>query len=156
MPLYAISRARVQYLSSCIPLFRFKHSLFEALISSIHESEIRPVYSDLETLAKNVSTAHLISKKNQERMNAFQQTEYSNYFEQHEILQDPIIHERFLMGKFLEFMSHPMLKPLLQHSARGETLRFVETFNNLSETECPFYSRFKVCLYDINQRKFIV
>lgn len=65
MPLYAISRARVQYLSSCIPLFRFKHSLFEALITSIHESEIRPAFSDLETMSKNVSTAHMISKKNQ-------------------------------------------------------------------------------------------
>jgi hypothetical protein len=42
MMLYAISRARVQYLSSCVPLFRFKHCLFEALISSIHESELRP------------------------------------------------------------------------------------------------------------------
>jgi len=60
------------------------------------------------------------------------------------------------MGKFLEFMSHPHLKPLLLHSSRGETLAFVETFNNLGETECPFYSRFKVCLYDINQRKFVV
>lgn len=63
MPLYAISRARVQYLSSCIPLFRFKHSLFEALIASIHESEIRPAFEDLEQMSKNVSTAHLISKK---------------------------------------------------------------------------------------------
>jgi hypothetical protein len=83
-------------------------------------------------------------------MDSFQHTEYSNYFEQHEILQDPIAHERFLMGKFLEFMSHPHLKPLLLHSSRGETLAFVESFNNLGETECPFYSRFKVCLYDIN------
>ena len=33
--------------------------------------------------------------------------DYSNYFEQHEVLQDPIMHERFLMKKFLEFMSHP-------------------------------------------------
>jgi hypothetical protein len=48
MPIYAISRARCQYLSSIIPLFRFKHSLFEALISSIHESEIRPAYEDIE------------------------------------------------------------------------------------------------------------
>ena len=42
MMIYAISRARVQYLSSCIPLFRFKHCLFEALISSIHEGELGP------------------------------------------------------------------------------------------------------------------
>ena len=69
MPLYAISRARVQHLSPCIPLFRFKHSLFEALMSSIHESDIRPAYQDLETLSKNVSTAHLISKKH--RMDSF-------------------------------------------------------------------------------------
>lgn len=60
------------------------------------------------------------------------------------------------MGKFLEFMSHPHLKPLLLHSARGHTMAFVEHFNNLNERECPFYSKFKVCLYDINQRKYIV
>ena len=60
------------------------------------------------------------------------------------------------MGKFLEFMSHPHLKPLLLYSARGETLPFVQCFNSLNETECPFYSKFKVCLYDINQRKFVV
>ena len=60
------------------------------------------------------------------------------------------------MGKFLEFMSHPQLKPLLMHSACGRTMAFVEHFNSLNETECPFYSKFKVCLYDINQRKFVV
>ena len=146
MPLYAISRARVQYLSSCIPLFRFKHSLFEALISSIHESEIRPAFADLETMSKNVSTAHLISKK--QRMDSFQHTDFSNYFEQHEILQDPIVHERFLMGKFLEFMSHPLLKPLLLHSIRGNTSEFVSYFNRLTEDECPKYSKYKINLYD--------
>ena len=117
-------------------------------MSSIHESDIRPAYQDLETLSKNVSTAHLISKKH--RMDSFQHTEYSNYFEQHEVLQDPIKHERFLMNKFVEFMSHPFLKPLLQLSAAGETVRFVECFNSLGETECPMYSRYKVSLYDCN------
>ena len=110
MPLYAISRARVQYLSSCIPLFRFKHSLFEALISSIHESEIRPAYEDVESLSKKVSMAHNISQKQKLDMNSKVRSaadDYSNYFEQHEVLQDPIMHERFLMKKFLEFMSHP-------------------------------------------------
>ena len=155
MPLYAISRAKVQYLGSCVPLFRFKHSLFEALICSIHENKIRPTYADLETLSKNVSTAHLISKKHH-RMDSFQHTEFSNYFEQHEVLQDPIKHERFLMGKFLEFMSHPHLKPLLLLSVRGDTLNFVHHFNSLTETECPYYSRYKVFLYDINQRRFVV
>ena len=154
MPLYAISRARVQYVGSCIPLFRFKHSLFEALMSSIHESEIRPAYSDLETLSKNVSTAHLISKK--QRMDSFQHTEYSNYFEQHEVLQDKIKQERFLMRKFLEFMSSPYLSPLLLYSARGHTLKFVEHFNSLTETQSNIYSRYKINLYDVNQFKFIV
>ena len=72
------------------------------------------------------------------------------------MLQDPIKHERFLMNKFVEFMSHPFLKPLLQLSAAGETVRFVECFNSLGETECPMYSRYKVSLYDCNQRKFVV
>jgi hypothetical protein len=73
-----------------------------------------------------------------------------------EVLQDPINHERFLLQKYLEFMSHPPLKALLLHSIRGETLQFVECFNRLTEEECPQYSKFKISLYDINQRKFIV
>jgi hypothetical protein len=44
--LYAISRARVQYLSSVVPLFRFKHCLFESLIATVHESDLRPSISD--------------------------------------------------------------------------------------------------------------
>ena len=48
MPLYAISRPRVQYLGASIPLFRFKRSLFEALISSIHWNEVRPALGELE------------------------------------------------------------------------------------------------------------
>ena len=48
MSLYAISRPRVQYLGASIPLFRFKHSLFEALISSIHWNEMRPALGELE------------------------------------------------------------------------------------------------------------
>jgi hypothetical protein len=46
MSLYAISRARVQYLGSCIPLFRFRHALFEALIATIHEQDLRPASGD--------------------------------------------------------------------------------------------------------------
>ena len=59
--IYAISRARVQYIGACIPLFRFKHSLFEALVCSIHWNDINPSIGDQE---KIVSTAHLISQKN--------------------------------------------------------------------------------------------
>ena len=44
--LYSISRARVQYLGATIPLFKFKHSLFEALISAIHEREINPNFDE--------------------------------------------------------------------------------------------------------------
>lgn len=60
MMLYAISRARVQYLSSCVPLFRFKHCLFEALISSIHESELRPAQPEPDQ--QMYSTAHKLSR----------------------------------------------------------------------------------------------
>lgn len=35
-------------------------------------------------------------------------------------------------------------------------MAFVSCFNRLTETECPSYSKYKICLYDINQRKFIV
>ena len=73
-----------------------------------------------------------------------------------EVLQNPIIHERFLLRKFLEFMSHPPLKALLLHSIKGETLQFVECFNRLTDNECPQYSKFKISFYDINQRKFII
>lgn len=41
MSLYAISRSRVQYLSSVVPILKFKHSLLESLIITIHESKIR-------------------------------------------------------------------------------------------------------------------
>jgi hypothetical protein len=73
-----------------------------------------------------------------------------------EILQDPITHERFLLRKYLEFMSHPPLKALLLFSIKGETVPFIECFNRLTEEECPHYSKFKISLYDINQRKFII
>jgi hypothetical protein len=32
----------------------------------------------------------------------------------------------------------------------------VRYFNSLSELSCPFYAQFKLNLYDINQRKFII
>ena len=84
MPLYAISRARVQYLGATIPLFRFRHSLFEALISAIHEGDIRPNYFE-----------------------DYGQPELQN------MLQEPISNEKFLMKKYLEFMNHPFLRNLL-------------------------------------------
>ena len=81
MTLYSISRARVQYLGAAIPLFRYKHSLFEALISAIHERDIRPnFYEDNTSL--DFST----------------------------LLQEPISHEKFLVKKFLEFMNNPFLR----------------------------------------------
>jgi hypothetical protein len=62
-----------------VPLFRFRHALFEALIATVHESDLRPVSA----------------------------------LEQENQLQNPIQHERFLLKKYLEFMSHPSLQPLL-------------------------------------------
>ena len=41
-------------------------------------------------------------------------------------------------------------------SNTGDCLAFVRYFNQLSEIKSPFYSRYKLCFYDINQRKFIV
>jgi len=123
----------VQYLSSCIPLFRFKHCLFEALISAIHESEMRPELDEEDLGFKKTSA-----------------------IQGFEILQDPISQERFLLRKYLEFMSHPLLQPLLLHSIKGDTFAFVNAFNRLTEAECPSYSRFKVSLYDINQRLFVI
>ena len=35
---------------------------------------------------------------------------HSAVYEQYEALQDPVTQERFLMQKYLEFMSHPLLK----------------------------------------------
>ena len=81
MPLYAISRARVQYLGASIPLFRFKHSLFEALISAVHEREIRPNFLE----------------------------DYGGKPELKNILQEPLSHEKFLVKKYLEFLNHPYL-----------------------------------------------
>ena len=96
MLLYAISRARVQYIGSCIPLFRFKHSLFEALITSIFENEMRP--SAEEERLINVD------------LNKNSADNYFAFCNSNEVLQVPIIQERFLLTKFLEFMSHPCLK----------------------------------------------
>jgi len=101
MSLYSISRARVQYLGACIPLFRFKHSLFEALISAIHERDIRPNFYE-ESSAPDLK-----------------------------MLQEPISHEKFLVKKFLEFMANPFLRELLVLSFQGESLKFVEYFNAL-------------------------
>jgi len=53
-------------------------------------------------------------------------------------------------------MSHPPLKALLLSSIKGETVSFIESFNRLTEEECPHYCKFKISLYDINQRKFII
>ena len=35
-------------------------------------------------------------------------------------------------------------------------MEFVSYFNRLTEDVCPKYSKYKICLYDINQRKYIV
>ena len=96
MPLYAISRARVQYLGASIPLFRFRHSLFEALISAIHERDIRPKFFD-----------------------DYKHADFST------LLQEPISHEKFLVKKYLEFMSHPFLRQLLILSHSGQSVEFV-------------------------------
>ena len=77
-------------------------------------------------------------------------------YEAYGAVQEPVVQERFLMQKFLEFMSHPLLKVLLLHSIRGDTSEFVSCFNRLTEDECPKYSKYKINLYDINQRKYIV
>ena len=45
---------------------------------------------------------------------------------------------------------------MLLYSIRGDTLDFVSCFNRLTEDECPKYSNYKIGLYDINQRKYIV
>lgn len=127
MSLYSISRARIQYLGASIPLFRFKHSLFEALISAIHERDIRPSFFD----------------------------DY-NHVDLSTLLQEPISHEKFLVNKYLEFMSHPDLQRLLVLSHSGRSLEFVEYFNSLQESKCPIYGQYKLWFYDINQREFIV
>ena len=50
------------------------------------------------------------------------------------MLQEPISHEKFLVKKFLEFLANPFLRELLVYSYEGESLKFVEYFNNLTET----------------------
>ena len=32
----------------------------------------------------------------------------------------------------------------------------MRTFNSISDQECPQYSKYKISLYDINQRRFII
>lgn len=41
-------------------------------------------------------------------------------------------------------------------SLKGDTLGFVRFFNSISDLSCPLYSKYKISLYDINQRKFII
>jgi hypothetical protein len=105
MSLFSISRARVQYLGSCIPLFKFVHSLFESLISAIFENQMKPMpYQD------------------------------SNFDEKNNPLQEPIFQEKFLMKKFLEFLGNPFLRELLVLSYEGESEKFVHKFNSLTDT----------------------
>jgi hypothetical protein len=66
------------------------------------------------------------------------------------------VQERFLLRKYLEFMAHPVLHHLLILSLSGDTLAFVNLFNCITADQSPQYSQFKVSLYDINQRKFVV
>ena len=115
-------------MGASIPLFRFRHSLFEALISAIHERDIRPNFFE----------------------------DYKHTADFAVLLQEPISHEKFLVKKYLEFMSHPFLRQLLVLSYSGDSLKFVEYFNNLQENMCPSYSQYKLWFYDINQRKFII
>jgi hypothetical protein len=46
MPIYAISRARIQYLGQNVPFFKYQHSLFEALISALHPDDVSPLDTD--------------------------------------------------------------------------------------------------------------
>lgn len=101
--------------------------MFEALLTAVHEREIRPNFFIENTKPD------------------------ARY-----VLQEPIIHEKFLLKKFLEFSNHEYLKNLLKLSFDGEILAFVEYFNNLKPSESPYYSQFKLQFYDINQRKFII
>lgn len=39
LPIYAISRSRLQYLSSVLPFFKLQHSCFESLILAIFENK---------------------------------------------------------------------------------------------------------------------
>jgi len=53
-------------------------------------------------------------------------------------------------------MAHPTLSKLLNLSLKGDTLGFIRQFNSISDLSCPQYSKYKISLYDINQRKFII
>lgn len=59
-----------------------------------------------------------------------------------------------MLQKLMEFNMNPTLKPIIDLSKAGKTLDFIETFNNLHSGS--LYSKYKITLYDINQRAFIV
>ena len=50
--LYAISRARIQYLGQNIPIFKFRHTLFEALVSALHPEKVSPMSDSIVDLSK--------------------------------------------------------------------------------------------------------
>jgi len=54
----------VQYIGAVIPLFKFKHSLLEALISAIHEEQLRPAFmeDERETLQETVNQERFLLK----------------------------------------------------------------------------------------------
>jgi len=116
MPIYAISRSRLQYLGSIIPLFRLKHSLFESLVLTIHSSKFHSEDNQVDT-----------------------------YFQ-----------EQFLFERFLEFLQVPSLRPLITFSEAGDALGFVDYFNGLDSETSSYYYKYKIKLYDINRRKYVV
>ena len=116
MPVYAISKARIQYLGASIPLFKFRHSLFEGLICAIHGSEIKPNENSLFDCK----------------------------------LQEPILQEKVLVSKIIEFLNNPFLKPLIELSLENKCVKFVDYFNSLTQTQSPFYSEYRLWFYDIN------
>ena len=66
---------------------------------------------------------------------------------------DLLKQEKTLYHRFIEFTLTPHLAALLNLSQFGMTEQFVEFFNEIKEGE---YSKHKLSLYDINQRKFII
>jgi hypothetical protein len=69
-------------------------------------------------------------------------------------LKDLIKQESFLYHKYLEFTHSDLLRPLLDFSRLGDTDTFISYFNSLSLDTT--YGKFKICLYDINQRRLLI
>eukprot|EP00347_Sterkiella_histriomuscorum_P001027 403373619 len=121
LTLFAISRARIQYLGQNIPIFKLKHSLFEALMSSLHPEEVTPLTD---------SNLNICREDRQKQ-------------------------ENFMIRKLIEFYSNDHLRILVDLSFKGRTIEFIEAFNHLDENQSPWYSKYKISLYDINIRRFV-